>query len=65
MQNHKNRPNKVRTPNKVQNGKYLIKWPNKKLKHIKQIDNKCPIPELILVQEFSYVENDRLNLSYS
>ena len=32
----------------------------KKLKHIKQMDNKCHIPDL--VQAFSYVENDGLNL---
>ena len=31
--------------------KFLIKWQNQKLKHIKQMDNNCHIPDLI--QAFS------------
>ena len=41
-------------------GKSLITWQNQMTKHIKRLDNNCHIPEL--VQAFSNVENDGLNL---
>ena len=40
--------------------KSLIKWQNQKLRHIKQMDDNCHIPDL--VQAFSYEENAGLNL---
>ena len=40
--------------------KVLIKWQNQMIKHIKQMDNNCNIPDL--VQAFSNVENGGLNL---
>lgn len=38
-------------------GKFLVKWQHQKLKHIKQIDINCHIPELN-----SYVNNGGLHL---
>ena len=36
---------------KIQSGKSQIKWQNQKLKHMKQMDNNCHIPDF--VQAFS------------
>lgn len=33
-------------PRKIQKGKFIIKWQDQKLKHIKQMNNKCQIPNL-------------------
>ena len=33
------------TPRKIQNGKFLLKWQNQKLKHIKWMDNNCHVPD--------------------
>ena len=41
-------------------GNSLITWQNQMTKHIKRMDNKCHIPDL--VQAFSNVENGGLNL---
>ena len=43
------------------NKKSLIKWQNKTIKHIKRMDNNSQITDL--VQAFSDVENDGLNLA--
>ena len=32
---------KCRTPRKIQNGKFLIKWQNQNLKHIERMQNNC------------------------
>ena len=45
---------------KIPNGKFQIKWQNKKLKHIKRMDNNCHIPDL--AQTFSHGDNGGLNL---
>ena len=45
---------------KIQKGKFLIQCQNQTLNYIKQLDNNCHIPDL--VQAYSYVENDGLNL---
>lgn len=45
---------------KNENGKSLSKYQNEMIKQIKQIDNYWLI---FLVQTFSFVENDGLNLS--
>ena len=58
-----NKNNLNKTPRKIQNGKYLIKWQNQTIKHIKRIENNCHIPDL--VQAYSYEENGGLNLVYS
>ena len=47
---------KYRTSRKIQKLKSLIKWKIQKLKHIKQMDNNCHIPDLL--QAFSYVVVD-------
>ena len=47
----------------IQIGKFLIKWQNQTLKHIKRMINNCYIPGL--VQAFPYVESGGLNLVYS
>ena len=37
------------TPRKIQNGKSLIKCQNQMIKHIKQMDNNCDIPDLVQI----------------
>ena len=56
LNNHKN-TERLRT---FSNVTFLIKCQNQKLKHIKQVDNNCHIPDL--EHTFSYVENGGLNL---
>ena len=54
--NHKN----TELQGKIQKGNSLVKWQNQKLKHIKRMDNKCHIPDM--VQALSHVDNGVLNL---
>ena len=46
---------KYQTLMNIKNGKFVIRWLNQKLKHIKRRNNNCHIPGLI--RAFSYVEN--------
>ena len=47
-------------PKFEENSKWNVRNQYQKLKHIKRLDNNCHIPDLL--QAFSYVETDGLNL---
>ena len=51
---------KILNSEEIQNRKLLFKWQDQKLKHIKRMDNICPISDL--VQAFSYKESGGLDL---